>query len=75
MTSIFSGTKIKLRYVSCKTARENLRAVSNTWLYDGEIKAAKNYADSEATEDQCEKYLTELEGDVCRRASFAINMF
>jgi hypothetical protein len=75
MTSILSETKIKLRYVGCKTARDNLRAASNTWLYDGEIKDAKNYADSEATEEQCLRYLTDLEESVSRRASFAIKMF
>lgn len=66
--------EIRLRYVGCSTARENLRVLSNTWLHEREIKAAKEYADSDKTDDQCEAYLSDLESVVSRRASFAIDM-
>jgi len=67
--------KIKLRYVGCDTARQHIRALRNTWLYSDEIVEAKELADSDATDEECEKHLSDLEDTISRRADFAISMF
>lgn len=58
---------IKLDYVGCNTARENLRATSNTWLTKLDRDKIKNAVDN-FTDEECEKLKIELEKDITERA-------
>lgn len=66
--------KIKLNYVGCSTARENLLVAHNTWLTEYErskiIDVAKNGSDEE-----CEIFKVEIEKELtCRiNASMALH--
>lgn len=52
--------EIKLDYVGCKTARENLAVANNTWLHPHEIDEMKTIADS-GTDEQCIKFKEKME--------------